>query len=111
MGINEVQQISIEQLVEDVEMLMLDQGVEGFKITEQFEINGRKSYIVRGLHMGIENDTVYSNDWDDMIYENIYVMKGFLKDSVISIVRTIDGDNRKGKLDFKDGIIIIEVLW
>ena len=109
--VNEVQQISIEQLAEDIEMLMLDQGVEGFKITEQFVVNRRKSYIVRGLHMGIENDTVYSNDCDNMIYENVYVMKGFLRDSIISIIRTIDGESRKGELIFKDGTIIIEVLW
>ena len=49
--------ISIEQLIEDVEMLMWEQGVFGFKITEDFK-RGKCIYLVRDLQIEIEEDII-----------------------------------------------------
>lgn len=108
--LEEKSEITIEELAEDIEMLIWQYGIEHFKITEHFPNRGKYSSLVRGLHVGIENDFVCGTDYDKILEENLYMMRAFLKDSVLRINRTITNEYRKGELCFKDGHVCIEVL-
>ena len=107
---SDVQEISIEEMAEDIEDLVWCQGVELFKVTENFLKNGKRTYVVRGLHMETEEDVVCCSDVDDLIFENRYILMMFLKDSVKSIKRVVIDNEPHGELLFDDGNVLIEIL-
>jgi len=101
--------ITLEELADDIDMLIWQKGITFFKVTEDFKNNEGRTYLVRGLNVGIEEEVVCCHDYDDVIFSNDFMLKAFLKKCVTSIKRTITHDYRKGELEFPDGIVLIEV--
>lgn len=104
-----VREISLEEMAEDIDDLVWRKGVECFKVTESF-VNKKQIYIVRGLHMDIDEGIVCCSDADMIIKDNIYVLMMFLRRCVRSIIRIKDNEYVRDELTFSDGNIYIETL-
>jgi hypothetical protein len=113
MSINEVQnekELTIEELAEEVDMLIWEQGVNCFKVTEEFKKNGKRSYILHDLHIEIENDEVCCCDKDEVISSNRYNLMMFLKSSIVSIHKFIIDGLTVGEINFNDGTVRIKEM-
>lgn len=111
MGTKEITDlITIEELAEDIDNLVWEQGVTCFKVTE---CNTRRdySYLVRGLHVEIEDDYVYCEDVDDIIITNMYGIMALLRACILCIKRIITNDVPRGELYLKSGgMVLIEII-
>lgn len=110
MGEGILESLNIEDFVDELEFMFWEKGIENFRITELFPNNGVQTYNVSRLTMDIEDGMVYSGDANDVILNGIYVIMAFLKESLISIHKTIINGFMVGMLEFKEGDITIEVI-
>lgn len=108
-GVIAVDEITIEELADDIEMLILAHGIEVFHISESFPKNGDRTYLLRGLTMEFEDDSIYCSDWDNILVNNFHVLVAFLRDFVLKIKRTITATERRGEIELKNGNITISV--
>lgn len=105
------EEISLEQLIEDIEMLVLT-GVKGFKITENFPVNGERSYVVDDLFIECCQDgVVVCNDSKNIILSNFYVLSMFLIDRIKTICRTTTENEQYGEIDLGNGNIMLKVIY
>ena len=102
-------ELSIEELAEDLELFVVENGIETLKITEDFQVIGRKSYIVKLLHMEISKPFVSCWDLDDVIINNRYVLMAFLGDRVRSIYKIWVEGIPHAEMLFADGSVLIEL--
>lgn len=97
---------TLEELSEDIDMLLLEVGITDYKITENFCNNGKRTYLISGLHIEFEDEICFSLDWHGILLENTYVLSGFLKaDPIVYKI-----NESTFKLKFKDGEILIQGL-
>ncbi len=101
-----IEKITLEELSEEIDMLLFELGIADYKITENFCNNGKRTYLISGLHIEIEGEICFGSDWHDILLENTYVLSGFLKaDSSVYKI-----NESTFKLKFKDGEILIQGL-
>ncbi|MDF2820208.1 MAG: hypothetical protein K0R15_649 [Clostridiales bacterium] len=104
---NEVQvatiNLTVVDLIDEIEMLKWREGIEVFRITENFKINGKKEFKVENFQMELEDGIVACGDADDTIIENGSVLIGFLETSLLHIKKR----NKCYELLFSDGQIVI----
>lgn len=105
-----IEEITIEELAEDIEMGIYELGIEYFKVTEKFNKRGKCVYIVRGLHIDYEQEYICSQDFDNIIHDNAYTFMMFLKSCIKSIRRVFDKGVRRNEINLTDGIIIVEYI-
>ena len=105
-----ITEITIEELAEDIEDLIWNQGVNCFKITESIEKRDKCTYLLRDLHIEIEDEFVYSWDSNNIIQHNMYVIMMFLKSSIKYIKRIVNNGTSHRELCFGNGSILIEIL-
>ncbi len=105
-----ITEITIEELAEDIEELIWNQGVNCFKITESIEKRDKCTYLLRDLHIEIEDEFVISWDSDNIIQHNMYVIMMFLKESIKYINRIAINGIQHSKLYCKEGYVLIEPL-
>lgn len=105
-----VNEITIEELVDYIELLIWEKGIEYFKVTESFNKQGAITYIVMGLHMEIEDTIVCCSDYDSILLNNNCVLMAFLK-SQVTVQYVIDLNGLKYvKINFANGNVIIETI-
>lgn len=76
--------ITAEELVDLVSMLTWRDGVQTWKITEEF--NKKKEYTLDGLELEIEKGIVIATDENDEIYSDCKSLMGFLVTSIQDII-------------------------
>lgn len=103
------EKISIEELAQDIELLIWERGVIGFKISENLN-SGKSSYLLRDLHIEFEDDVAYSWDSDNIIMKNMHQLMMFIKSSIKYIHRIIIDGVPHGELYLNSGVITIEIL-
>jgi len=105
-----VKEISIEEVSDQIEFFLWENGYEFLKITECFNQHGIRNYILRGLHMDVVDETeVNCSDYDSILSTNSFVLMSFLKTQIIASTFYVD-DLKKLKLNFNNGYIIIETI-
>lgn len=101
--------MTIEELIDELELMFWASGKENFKITELFPNNGVHTYNVSRLIMEDDEEFVYSHDTDNIILKGRYVLMAFLKECLVSVCKTILNGIYVCMLEFIDGDITIEV--
>lgn len=91
--------MEIEELIEIIEMLKWQDGIETWSIGEDFE--NTIGYIITGLKLEIEQGIVLATDSHDEIY------KAFLVESIKDIKHK---DKAEFTINFSDGKINIKGL-
>jgi hypothetical protein len=99
--------LTIEEFIEYIEIVIWDYGIDKFKITEVFPKRGEYVYLLRGLHMDLDDDYVCCKDRKGILLKNRCALLSFLKDSVKPQKIIID-DIIFGELYFESGYIRIE---
>ena len=104
-------EVTIEELAERWEILFWQLGVKKLKIIEQFPKRGLRSFNVSGLSIEFEDDYVMCSDFVEVLVNNFSVLMMFLKESLLSIKMIPIGDGvfYQERLEFVDGLILIEV--
>lgn len=102
--------ITIEEFIDDLELIFWEKGQERFRITELFPNSGLRTCIVNRLTMEVKNDMVLSSDSNNVILNGMYVIMMFLKECLVSVHKTIINGLIVGMLEFKDGDITIEAI-
>lgn len=93
----------IEELVEEISMLRWGDGIETWKITEEFR--KKNEYTLVGLEIEVEQGIVCAADSKGEIYCSPKVLMGFLAESIINIEHK---DKAEFTIYFKDGTIVIK---
>lgn len=66
--------LTVEELIEEIELLQWEKGIEVFKITE--ETNGvKRTYLLRNLKLEHEDGILVGSDADDILLENFNSME------------------------------------
>lgn len=104
-------ELSIEELAERWEWLKWECGIEKLKIIEQFPKKGLCSFIVSGLSMEFEDEYGFCSDFGEILANNFSMLMMFLKESLLSIKMIPIGDGvfYQERLEFSDGLILIEI--
>lgn len=100
--------ITIEEFVEELELLKWERGIENFSITESSK-NETKNFEVENLQIEVEGDVVVCGDAKDVINANNSVLIAFLESSV-AVYKTYTTDKTCYELDFIDGQVLIETI-
>lgn len=106
-----IEEITIEEFVEDIQIGNYDLGSEYLKITEIFKKRGKCVYIVRDLTIELEQDFICSSDYDNIIQENRYTLMMFLKNCITTVHRVLENGVLYNKIYLDDGVIIVEYLF
>jgi hypothetical protein len=102
------QQITFDDLSEELSLLSLQYGAECYKIIQSFPKHGRISYILRGLECEIEQGFVCFSDYDEILLENniTHALLMFMKNSVKNLYKLKAEDDNDDpdyyKIEFKD---------
>ena len=103
-----VTEISVEELANGLELLYWKKGVDRLKITEDFSVSGKCTYIVERLTIDVEEDLVCC--WcKDMMKNGVKVMNMFLRSCLVAINRVVCDYKTCVVLEFNDGRVWIEV--
>lgn len=106
-----VSEINIEELHENIEMLMLETGIENWNIIETFKKSGSKEFSIVGLHIESEDGQVFCYDENNNpitgCSETYSVLIGFL----VEDVKIIKHSDTVFELIFIDGNVIIEGIY
>lgn len=106
--------LTINELVESIDMEVHNNGATLFKITESFPKKGRCIYLVREVEVEEEDGIILFHDRDDVIFSNHLVTSSFLKSSIINIIkmRTAQDELECYRLLFKNGEVQIQpIIW
>ncbi|MGB4660186.1 MAG: hypothetical protein WBI07_13475 [Mobilitalea sp.] len=111
-------EITIEEMIENINMEAHINGTTLLKITEDFKKKGTSVSLVRTIEIeteDIKNDEIIMfMDSDLVIDTNNLVVNGFLRSSVIKVTKSHSDieDLDSYKLYFKDGIVkILPIIW
>jgi hypothetical protein len=102
-------ELSIEELVDELEMLKWEKGINTLRITEEFPKNGRQSYIVNNLHMCVDDQLVMCHDENSKIQKMRSVLLAFYRGSVLSIHKIYTSGMPYETILFKDGNVTITI--
>jgi hypothetical protein len=106
--------ITIEEMVESIEMLSHVSGANLLKITENFPKKGTSVHLVRVIEVEEEKEILIFRDCDGVIITNSMMISGLLKNSIIkaSICHTKDEELDSYMLYLNNGNIVIQpIIW
>jgi hypothetical protein len=103
-----VVELSIEDLAERWSWLLWECGIESLYVEEYFHKCENVSYVVNGLTMEFENEYAYCWDVNKILLKNCSVLTLFLKNSLKSIHLLPVLSGMQERLEFDNGIILIE---
>lgn len=107
-------EITIENLVEMINMEADDNGTTLLKITENFNKKGVSVNLVRTIEIEEEDGTIMFMDSDEVIESNHLVIMCFLKSGVVKVTKSSSDEEELDsyKMVFKDGNIVIQpIIW
>lgn len=98
--------MDIEVLVEIIDMLKFEDGIENWNIKEDFK--ELREYTLEGLELEIEQGIVLATDLNDEIYNESKALMGFLAESIKDIKHK---DKAEFTIHFEDGAIGIKGIY
>lgn len=113
-GVTQVEKLSIEELIEDLEMEQLQAGVEKWNIVECF--NGKiNTYRVEGFSAESEEGIVYCGDNENVLINSSSVLMGFCETSIAHIIKETSEHGSTYVICFKEddseeGYVLIKPL-
>lgn len=100
--------ITIEEVIDELELLKWQEGITDFIITEEF--TRVKIFTVANLFIGTEDNIVFCWDDNDVISQQRSILIGFLKHHLLSISKIYDYGTRFGLFKFEDGIVTVRAV-
>jgi hypothetical protein len=99
--------ISIEELADEFELLIFEQGDTTYKITKKC---GRKVKLeVKNLQIDIEDDYICFYDEDNILLHDNYFNALIIKSTLLSIHKIINKKTITYRLDFNNYRILIRM--
>lgn len=74
--------LTAAELVEEIELLQWEKGIEICKIIEKYKDQTKRSYLVRNLELELEVGVLCATESDNLLYPNNYILSGFVADGV-----------------------------
>jgi hypothetical protein len=106
--------LTIDELVESIEMESHVSGANLLKITENFSKNGESVHLVRTIEIEEEKEIIIFQDCDDVIISNHMVISGLMKNSILKATKCHSDEEELDsyKLYLNDGNIVIQpIIW
>lgn len=107
---NYIQDMTMEEGIEELEMLQWEYGISDFEITENSKKRGRFTYNVQCPTVDIEDDIVFCDDSEHAIQDAYSVLIMFSMKDVLYIHKVISRNSVYGEIRFKDGVVTIRPL-
>lgn len=98
--------ITIEEAIDELELLKWQEGITDFVIIEKF--TKVKIFTVSNLSMETEDDIVFCCDDNGVIEKQGSILIGFLEHHLLSISKIYDKGIKYGLFEFGDGTVVIK---
>jgi hypothetical protein len=101
-------EMTLEELMEEIELQYLMKGCETCTIHEFFNKNGECIYELKHLSMELDDQFVCCDDENHVLQQRRSVLMIFLKDCLLSVRKVFKQGKAYEELNFKDGKVILE---
>lgn len=108
--LSEEKVITIEEMVESIEMVSHVSGANLLKITENFPKKGESVHLVRKIEVEEEMEILIFHDCDGVIITNHMFISGLFKNSIINATKCLSKEEELDsyKLYLNNGNIVIQ---
>lgn len=105
---NKMFELTIDEMVEELEWMKWANGTISFKITKKSDNHNNIILVVKNLNIEYNESFIWASDDHDILINNTHIMPLILRSSLRSVIKSPSSEHFYVQLNLEDDIITIE---